>query len=115
MYTVGRIVHFAATHGYYKINHGYHLLPEAAHVIYAGALLYIITMPFNLLPLILWFPVWVRVRRLRSTEMDENAEKTQIIGGYSSTFQNFVWISAGTTWLASWLIWSGYVLLMGDL
>lgn len=107
MYTMGRIVHFAAIHGYYIINHEYHLLPQAAHLIYAGALLYILAMPGILFTI----PSFLAL----SVKWDDDEEKTGISDGSSFSVQVFVWTSAITTWLASWLLWSGYILLMGDL
>jgi hypothetical protein len=48
LYTAGRIANFAATHGHYKINQDYHSLPRAAHLIYAGALLFTVALPMFL-------------------------------------------------------------------
>jgi hypothetical protein len=43
MYIMGNNVHFIAGHEYYNVrNTGYHSVPAAAHLMYGGALYYLI-------------------------------------------------------------------------
>jgi hypothetical protein len=107
LYTTGRIANFATTHGYYKINQEYHSLPRAAHLMYAGALLFTVA-----LPMFFFFNVSLQFFCLRRRK-DE--EETMLDAGIILATQILVWSLAISTWLSSWLIWSGYVLLMGDL
>ena len=77
---------------------------------YAGALLYTMTLP-PFLFLLLFF--WLILMRRR--QMIEPGEEKQISETTISVMQSLVVVLAVSTWLSSWLIWSGYVLLMGDL
>jgi hypothetical protein len=109
--TTGRLAFFATKHGYYILsNSQYHRLPRGAHLMYAGALLYTITLPpFLFLNLFFWL-----LMRRRRQEMEPGEEK-QISQTTIGVMQSLVVVLAVSTWLSSWLIWSGYVLLMGDL
>lgn len=109
--TTGRIANFAATHGYYKLNHDYYSLPRGAHLMYAGALLYTVALPLFLMSYPM--PFFFAARRRRYSEKD--AEKTMLSDTSLTFTQSVVRTLAISTWLASWLIWSGYVLLAGDL
>jgi len=109
--TTGRLAVFATKHGYYILsNSQYHTLPRGAHLMYAGALLYTMTLP-PFLFLLLFF--WLILMRRR--QMIEPGEEKQISETTISVMQSLVVVLAVSTWLSSWLIWSGYVLLMGDL
>jgi hypothetical protein len=115
--TIGRVVHFAATHGYYHIDHQYSSVPHAAHLMYAGALYYMVSLVVFLgqFPLIFTF-LWMRERRQWERESLASSFFTGEIGkGIVVTVQSVVVILAVSTWLASWLFWSGYVLLEGNL
>jgi hypothetical protein len=109
--TTGRIAVFAAKHGFYNLsNSHYHTLPRGAHLMYAGGLLYTITLPpFLIMNLLVWFFI-LRRSRSRSRPNDDRLSRGTII-----VMQSLVVVLAVSTWLASWLIWSGYVLIMGDL
>jgi hypothetical protein len=109
--TTGRLAFFATKHGYYILsNSQYHTLPRGAHLMYAGALLYTITLPpFLFLNLFFWLLMMRRRQKM------EPGEEKQISETTISVMQSLVVVLAVSTWLSSWLIWSGYVLLMGDL
>jgi hypothetical protein len=109
--TTGRLAFFATKHGYYILsNSQYHTLPRGAHLMYAGALLYTITLPpFLFLNLFFWLLMMRRRQKM------EPGEEKQISETTISVMQPLVVVLAVSTWLSSWLIWSGYVLLMGDL
>jgi hypothetical protein len=109
--TTGRLAVFATKHGYYILsNSQYHTLPRGAHLMYAGALLYTMTLP-PFLFLLLFF----RLRLLWRHHKMEPVNLKQISETTIGVMQSLVVILAVSTWLSSWLIWSGYVLLMGDL
>ena len=105
--TTGRLAVFATKHGYYIIsNSQYHTAPRGAHLMYAEALLYTVTLPpFLFLNVFFWL-FMVRPRYGSENQINETT-----IG----VMQSLVVVLAVSTWLSSWLIWSGYVLLMGDL
>jgi hypothetical protein len=77
---------------------------------YAGALLYTVTLPpFLFLNVFVWlFMVWFK-------RNPEDGSEKQISETTIGVMQALLVVLAGSTWLSSWLIWSGYVLLMGDL
>jgi hypothetical protein len=109
--TTGRLAVFATKHGYYILsNSQYHTLPRGAHLMYTGALLYTVT-----LPPFLFLNVFVWVLLLRRRRRPEDGSENQISETTSGVMQSLVVVLAISTWLSSWLIWSGYVLLMGDL
>lgn len=77
---------------------------------YAGALLYTTTLPlFLFLNLLVW------VFTLRRRQKMEPGKEKQVSETTIVVMQSLVVVLAVSTWLSSWLIWSGYVLLMGDL
>lgn len=76
---------------------------------YAGALLYTVT-----LPPFLFLNVVVSLFARRTRDPGDGSEN-QIDETTIAVMQSLVVVLAVSTWLSSWLIWSGYVLLMGDL
>ncbi|KAI9772137.1 MAG: hypothetical protein M1839_002549 [Geoglossum umbratile] len=101
MYYAGRTVHFASTHGYYKLHADYGFQHGgAARMMYGGALLYLLTIVFNI-PY-----VFVVVTTLSGTP---SSDRTRLF------FEFFTGTSSFTSWLGSWLFWAGYVRLAGNL
>ena len=88
-YYTGRTAHFAATNGFY--SHPGHV-PEQARVMYAGALLSLVSLFFTLASLV--YILFVDA-------------------GSDTTFFAAVFIAA-TSWLGSWIFWGGFVRLSGD-
>jgi hypothetical protein len=101
---IGSVVHFAATRGYYHIDHQYSV-PHAAHLMYAGALLYVVLLPVFLYT---FFAMYISRREGRFTMSKIGKVEIGLV-------QYFVGCLAVSSWLASWLFWSGYVLLAGNL
>jgi hypothetical protein len=109
-----RITKLAASRGYYKLNFEHNSLPRGAQIMYGGALLYTITLPLFLVI----FP-FLLIAGLRRSESEhdgyDNGGGVVLGSRVFGTASICVSILAISTWLASWLIWSGYMLLMGDL
>jgi hypothetical protein len=99
LYYAGQTVHFATTHGYYKLHANYSFQHGgAARMMYGGALLYLITIINNIYLLIGLVMFFARIGgRLRAS----------LVG--------FAILSCATSWVGSWLFWAGYVRLAGDL
>ena len=91
-YYMGITAHFAATNGYYvgALQGPY---AEHAHMMYSGALLFLISLAFALISALLLLPSAV----------------PQVLKYV------LVFIVAISSLLGSWLFWAGYVLLAGDL
>ena len=89
-YYMGKTVRFAAKNGYYS-RPG--IAPEDARVMYAGALLSLVSLFFTLIGLI--------------SILFTNPE-------YETTFFATVLVGC-TSWLSSWIFWGGFVRLAGDL
>jgi hypothetical protein len=99
MYYAGRIVHFASTHGYYKLHADYGFQHGgAARMMYGGALFYLITIVYNT-PIIIGMGT-------RSSRGNSRAQ------GFITSFAV---ASSFTSWVGSWLFWAGYVRLAGNL
>lgn len=90
-YYMGMTAHFAQVNGYYKNNFS----PEFAHtsdakIMYAGALLYLVTLIFTLL--------YVALGILIISKKDS----------MGNTRAELVWyFMSNGTWLGSWLFWAG--------
>jgi hypothetical protein len=74
---------------------------------YAGALLFTVAVPM----FVFLLPLAFAFLAMAGDQGDTNGLSDQT----HTSLQVFVWILAFSTWVASWLIWSGYILLMGDL
>ena len=77
---------------------------------YAVVLLYTVTLPPFLL-----LNVFVSLFMVRRRRRPEDGSEEQISESTIVVMQSLVVVLAVSTWLSSWMIWSGYVLLMGDL
>ena len=105
---MGRTAHFAASNGYYRLGQLHSSLPHWAHVMYAGALYYLVggiglgIMQF--IALVFFF----RMRRREIEGQDSQPDGT-LVGPL------FLILSLITFWLSSWLFWAGFVHVAGDL
>jgi len=99
----GRTAHFAATHGYY---HPSAKISSSAKLMYAGALLHIVTFLSNYTIYAGLF--WTHVRHYGLDEDANEVEPSDRIGYFFLAFMLFPWI-------ASWLFWAGYLRLAGTI
>ncbi|KAF1990684.1 hypothetical protein K402DRAFT_417453 [Aulographum hederae CBS 113979] len=108
LYIMGYTAHFAAGHGYYKLGKEYYSLPQAAHMMYAGALYYLVGGSLSLSIVFLsLMAVWRRgLSELRAT--------ARYGAGYYSGIAACILLLM-TTWMASWIFWAGFVKLAGHL
>jgi hypothetical protein len=91
LYIMGRTVHFAASQGYYVVtSSAYQTIPHGAHLMYGGALFYLIGGGVLLLGCF------------------------DLLKSHSGSL-DWVLASLPYTWLASWLFWAGFVKLAGPL
>ena len=99
-YYAGITAHFATVNGYYVVGRLQGPYATAAHMLYAGALFYLITLCGTILT------TFLMVAAMHDREKDwiNTAMIIILLGGIGVT-----------SWLASWLFWAGYVLLAGDL
>jgi hypothetical protein len=98
MYMMGLTVNFAAKNGYYILGTDkYNSIPEAAHLMYAGALCYLICGPLSALYVA--------------------AALTDRHGFISSPKWGALQMLAVLEglWIPSWLFWAGYIKLAGAL
>ena len=95
-YYVGITAHFGATHGFYQIGNLQGPYRVSAQIFYAGALLFLIGCFGSIVSTLTM--VWA----MHSSER------------HVRVFM-FLCIAGTSTWLSSWLFWSGYVRLAGDL
>ncbi|KAF2199488.1 hypothetical protein GQ43DRAFT_464779 [Delitschia confertaspora ATCC 74209] len=103
LYIMGRTAYFASHHGFYNVTSTrYKELPDAAHLMYAGALFYLIVGS----GMLIWEVIWLLMRV--NAEDLEDGEKASGLG-------LFVIFNLFTTWLGSWIFWAGFVSLAGNL
>jgi hypothetical protein len=96
LYTAGTVVRFAAVRGYYLVHtEAYRALPNGAHLFYAGSLYYLIAGCEYLTIVGLGF--------MEYADPEDDAEDNDV-GAVA-----IVSVLLVTTWLASWLFWSGFV------
>lgn len=93
-YYTGMTAHFASTRGYYISGRLQGPLAYDAHMMYAGALMSLISLAGTILYLL-------------TLLFNKDHNRTWL---YTS-----VWGIASSTWVASWVFWIGYVRLAGDL
>jgi hypothetical protein len=106
LYMMGRTAHFAATNGFYLVHKTelYRSLPPGAHMMYAGALYYLIAGSMALIIAI------IAVILLLATSKELHDKEGNVAIGYALVF--FLLIS---TWMGSWLFWAGFVELAGNM
>jgi hypothetical protein len=102
LYIMGRTAHFAASLGYYKIGTTtYKELPKSAHIMYAGALYYLITGGMMLV----FEVICILGSFCFKGRLSDDA--------YSAWIALYVVVNLFTTWLGSWIFWVGFVRLAG--
>ena len=94
-YYMGYTAHFAASHGYYLIGHLQGPYGQSAHVMYAGALLYLISLVIALLCIVC----------LITIDYEDLGITSYVL----------VFLVIITSYTGSWMFWAGYVFLAGDL
>jgi hypothetical protein len=109
-YYVGRTVHFASTHGYYKPHADYQFQHGgAARMMYGGALFYLLAIAFNFYNVVATNTWRKPDRKVTNYGAGGSASVEQL------TMLAYVIWTGFTTWIGSWLFWAGYVRLAGDL
>jgi hypothetical protein len=107
--TMGKTARFADTHGYYKLGSVYNTLPRGAHLMYAGALYFLVAGVLAFITYLVMVPIMV------SDMLESNPEPGQ--GDYVNDGMNTAFVSVGLFcfWMGSWIFWAGFVYLAGDL
>lgn len=107
LYVMGRTVRFAIINGFYDVHKSdlYNSLPPGAHMMYAGALYYLIGGSIALFIATICIAFQVHI----SKRDHANGTRAGIIR-YLCVF-----MLLATTFLGSWLFWAGFVQLAGDL
>jgi hypothetical protein len=107
MYIMGRTAHFAATHEFYQVHQTklYKSMPHGAHMMYAGALYYLIVGSIGMICAIVFlaFAFWAAKKEGDRPEISRKL-------GYIAAVLLLM-----STWMGSWLFWAGFVELAGDL
>jgi hypothetical protein len=100
---MGRTVQFAADNGFYKVSGDYRSMPHGAHMMYAGALYYLIAGSISLVIAILCIIFQFSV------------DKVDYMNSTSATVLRYgcVILLLASTFLGSWLFWAGFVKLAG--
>ncbi|KAF2020619.1 hypothetical protein BU24DRAFT_403715 [Aaosphaeria arxii CBS 175.79] len=103
LYIMGITAKFATTNGYYKIHKkSYWGINPAARMMYSGALYYLVAGSLFLLVAAIFIIYTV------------SSERTRLLGRGSKAF--VAWTLAFlmiSTWLGSWIFWTGFVRLSG--
>lgn len=109
LYIMGRTAHFAATHGYYKVYETkmYHSLPHGAHMMYAGALYYLVAGSIFLLAASTFILAIYTEHTFVSS--------TRQVRKHKSRITTTLFILLISTWMGSWIFWAGFVKLAGNL
>jgi hypothetical protein len=108
---MGKTAYFATVRGFYNINStGYRSLPESAHVMYAGALYYMVTGCLALAGMILLLGLTWLVLSGQSGD-DGEGLTYMALDFIRMAFPVLLLLS---TFLGSWLFWVGFVSLVGD-
>ena len=104
LYIMGRTAHFAAGRGYYLVHTDlYRSLPPGAHMMYSGALYYLIIGSFS----------WLLAIGLISGAAGRfDIENPKVETAY---VMFAITLSLTSVWLASWIFWAGFVRLAGQL
>jgi hypothetical protein len=107
LYVMGRTVRFAIISGFYNVHKSelYNSLPPGAHMMYAGAMYYLIGGSIALVIAIICIGFQFAIAK--GDQM--NSTRAGIIR-YLCVF-----LLLATTFLGSWLFWAGFVQLAGDL
>ena len=99
-FVLGRVVHFGVRNGFYIIGSAtYKELPPAARLMYGGALFYLITASMMVL---------VEILFIIGSYSDNSSERREM---WKPGALLFIFGNLATTWLASWLFWTGFVKL----
>lgn len=103
--TMGRTVRFGAVRGFYNVgSEAYRSLPQPAHVMYGGAMWYLVA-GLMLVPQSLIL-IWCFARR--RARSDQREDQVDVSGHYM--YFILFWINGLLgTWVSSWLFWSGYI------
>ena len=95
-FVLGRVVHFGVRNGFYIIGSAtYKELPPAARLMYGGALFYLITASMMVL---------VEILFIIGSYSDNSSERREM---WKPGALLFIFGNLATTWLASWLFWTG--------
>ena len=100
LYIMGRTAHFAVINGFYKLTNS-PSLPRGAHMMYAGALYYLIAGSLSLIIAI----IAIIVQGISTRYEQSNAARVIRVV--------CVLLLLGSTFLGSWLFWAGFVQLAG--
>ncbi|KAF7512544.1 hypothetical protein GJ744_000805 [Endocarpon pusillum] len=104
LYIMGRTAHFATGRGYYLVHTDlYRSLPPGAHMMYSGALYYLIIGSFS----------WLLAIGLIIVAAGRFNIKNPKVGTAYVMFA--ITLSLTSVWLASWIFWVGFVRLAGPL
>jgi hypothetical protein len=109
-YIMGKTVHFGFINGFY--TPGRTLISSAGYQMYAAALYYLV---FGLILTVVH--LMALLATLPAEKMGPKVEKAhKSIFRLARSFIFVLWFSGLIcTWLASWLFWSGYVKVAGEL
>ena len=100
---MGKATHYGAQHGFYLVTDPRNkMLPPPATQMYAGSLCYVLLGSFIA---ILILGVFVRFLFSHQDDLFRRAK----------TMFQLLWVGIIATWVMSWLFWTGYVNLTGDL
>ncbi|KAF1996529.1 hypothetical protein P154DRAFT_472469 [Amniculicola lignicola CBS 123094] len=105
LYIMGRTAHFATRQGYYKISEeSYWDIPQAARMMYSGALYYLVAGSLFLIFAFLFILYSIFSSRIKYFG------KASSVGIFLALMVLLV-----STWMGSWIFWAGFVQLAGDL
>lgn len=114
LFTIGGIAHFGDQRGFGVVGQGHYAqLPSAGRLFYAGVFLYVVMGVFGIIPLVItWWSIFGEF--IHNDALIADTVKGLGQRESQSYRRSVALISFGClflTWLASWLIWVGYVLL----
>ncbi len=101
LYIMGITANFAASRGYYKLGETYNSLPHFAHLMYAGALYFLVVGTLFLLTFI--------IHLVQAFDRSFGIRET------TTFIQMALVISLVYIWMGSWIFWAGFVHLAGNL
>lgn len=106
VYVMGLTANFAAARGYYKVfdTELYSSLPPGAHLMYAGALYYLIVGSIFLIAAVSF--VFYAIAWTKDSQEAKARTRRIVIAIVTLLI---------STWMGSWLFWVGFVLTAGDL
>lgn len=103
LYPIGKVVRFGVTSGFYMLSGAsYDNMWRAAHIMYAGALMYLICA--SLFTMFIPMGLYMLVR---ASNLDDIVHLVRAAWAVNQILLLLVWVGA-------WLFWVGYVALVGD-